>query len=55
MTVYVLQHTHVSEEGKEDVKFIGVYPSRESADEAIDRLTQQPGFRDASNGFSVDA
>jgi hypothetical protein len=29
MKVYVLQHVHSAENGIEDVKFIGVYSSRE--------------------------
>jgi hypothetical protein len=45
-TVFVLQHLHVLPSGKDDIKFIGVYRSRESAFAAIDRLRNQPGFKD---------
>ena len=31
-SVFVLQHVHSREDGVEDVKFIGVYSSREKAD-----------------------
>lgn len=53
-SVYVVQHTHAREGGDEDVKFIGVYSSRDKADEAVARLSRQPGFSDTPDGFSVD-
>ena len=43
-TVFVIQHLHVLDGEKEDVKFIGVYRSLESAHAAIERLRGQPGF-----------
>jgi hypothetical protein len=52
--VYVLQHEHVKEDGSEDVKFIGVYSSRENAQAAIARLGQAPGFSEALDGFHID-
>jgi hypothetical protein len=51
---YVLQHVHSFEDGTEDVKFIGVYSSREHAEAAIKRLGQAPGFSDAPAGFHID-
>ena len=54
MIAYVLQHVHSFENDVEDVKFIGVYSSRENALAAITRLSRLPGFSDAPNGFSVD-
>jgi hypothetical protein len=51
---YVLQHVHSFEDGTEDVKFIGVYSSRENAQAAITRLGQAPGFSDAPAGFHID-
>ena len=44
-TVYLVQHLHVVE-GAEDVKLVGIYGSEDEARQAIDRLRQQPGFRD---------
>lgn len=44
--VFVVQHVHVFESAREDVKMIGVYESREAAEEAVRRLAVQPGFRD---------
>lgn len=53
-SVFVLQHVHSRDNGDEDVKFIGVYSSREKADAAVGRLTRLPGFSDAPDGFHVD-
>lgn len=53
-TVFVLQHVHEQENGVEDVKLIGVYSSHEAAHAAVERLSRQPGFADAADGFSID-
>jgi len=53
-SVFVLQHVHSREDGVEDVKFIGVYSSREKADAAVACLSRLPGFADAPDGFHVD-
>lgn len=53
-SVFVLQHVHAREDGAEDVKFIGVYSSRERADATAARLGRLPGFSEAPNGFHVD-
>jgi hypothetical protein len=53
-TVYVLQHVHALDDGTEDIKFIGVYSSRENAQSAIERLAKAPGFSEAPTGFHVD-
>jgi homoserine kinase type II len=53
-SVFVLQHLHVREDGAEDVKFIGVYSSREKAQAAVARLSRLPGFSDAPDGFHFD-
>ena len=52
--VYVLQHVHALEDGEEDVKFIGVYSSRENAQAAMTRLGRAPGFCNALEGFHID-
>ena len=41
-------------DGTEDVKFIGVYSSRENAQAAMTRLSRVPGFSDALDGFHID-
>ena len=53
-SVFVVQHVHEREDDVEDVKLIGVYSSREKADAAVARLSRQPGFSDAADGFHVD-
>jgi hypothetical protein len=53
-SVFVLQHVHEREDGVEDVKFIGVYSSREKAQEAVVRIGRLPGFADAPDGFHID-
>jgi hypothetical protein len=53
-SVFVVQHVHSQEDGIEDVKFIGVYSSREKADAAVARLSSLRGFSDAPDGFHVD-
>jgi hypothetical protein len=53
-SVFVVHHVHSQEDGTEDVKFIGVYSSREKAQEAVARLGRQPGFVDAPDGFCID-
>ncbi len=46
-SVFVVQHLHTIDEDREDVKLIGVYQSRAIAVSAIERLREQPGFRDS--------
>lgn len=52
-TVFVVQHVHATDD-TEDVKFIGVYSSRATADAAVARLLRQRGFADAPDGFYVE-
>jgi hypothetical protein len=54
-TVFVLQHAHVLPGGEADVKLLGVYSSASSAVAAIERLRQQPGFRDAPDLVGADS
>ena len=51
--IFALHHVHQLRDG-EDTKLIGVYSTRQQADDAIDRLSTQPGFRDHTDGFHVD-
>lgn len=53
-SVFVLQHVHSLEDGAEDIKFVGVYSSRQRAQEAVARLAALPGFADAPDGFHID-
>jgi hypothetical protein len=53
-SVFVLQHVHLQEDGVEDVKLIGVYSSRDKAQDAAARLRRLPGFSDTPDGFHID-
>jgi len=52
--VFVVQHVHEFDEDNEDVKFIGVYTSHTQAQKTIERLSNQPGFKDTPDGFNID-
>lgn len=54
MSVFVVQHVHSREDGVEDVKLVGVYSSRETAQAAVARMSRLPGFADAPDGFHID-
>ena len=60
MKVYLVLHErYVSKEEEAtryqgDIKIIGVYSTRKDAQEAVKRLTTQPGFRDTPDGFFID-
>ena len=62
---FLLQHLHLVDGGDEDVKTLGIYSSRESAEKAVVRFRGLPGFRDvpqmadpsaigAGEGFYID-
>jgi type IV secretory pathway component VirB8 len=53
MDVFVLHHTHEFDDDSEDVKLIGVYSSFETAQAAIERLSELPGFCDMPTGFII--
>lgn len=53
MWVFLVQHTH-DLENEEDVKIIGIYSTREKAEQAIERLRSQAGFKDCPNSFYID-
>jgi hypothetical protein len=53
-SVFVVQHVARANEPDEDVKFIGVYSTRERAIAATSRLRPLPGFRDGLDGFHID-
>ena len=56
-TVFTLEHSY-QQQGPEglvydEIMFIGVYSSRDSAEAAISRLSLQPGFRDYPDCFDI--
>ena len=54
MDLFVVEHLHVQVGGVESVKLIGVYSTKEAAQQAVDRLKLKPGFCDTPDGFSID-
>ena len=52
--VFVLQHERELGADVNEVKFIGVYSSKGEAEDAVERLRGQPGFRDHPDGFCID-
>lgn len=51
-SVYLLVHTHVRKSDR-DIKVLGVYSTRVSAEAAIARLKGEPGFSESPTGFSI--
>lgn len=52
--VYVVHHVRSDDEYGENAKLIGVYRSKEAADNAAARLKDKPGFCDSPDGFHFD-
>jgi len=53
MNVYLLWHAHDLDE-EVDVKLLGVYSNQQNAEEAKQRVSLKPGFRDSQQGFHID-
>jgi hypothetical protein len=54
MKVFVLQHVHQTTDGDESVKLIGIYSTRNLAEDAIKRASRLPGFIETIDGFNID-
>ena len=54
MEVFIVHHVHTYDDGEEDVKLIGVYSTRENAEQAKEKAEKLPGFCDVPEGFSID-
>jgi hypothetical protein len=56
--LYIVDHVHpdpaYDDEDIEEVFHIGVYSTREKAQQAVDGLKQQPGFCRFPDGFHID-
>lgn len=50
---YELWHMRVDDEDRDFDKLLGVYSTREKAEEALELLRHKPGFRDHPDGFEV--
>ncbi|MBK8943478.1 MAG: hypothetical protein IPM79_39245 [Polyangiaceae bacterium] len=53
MEVFLVQHEHEVSDEVAEVKVIGIYSSEELARQAIERLSQKPGFSSHLSGFTV--
>jgi homoserine kinase type II len=51
---YPLWHVRRDDEYGDNAKLIGVYSSSEEAQQAVERLADQPGFRDHPDGFQFE-
>jgi hypothetical protein len=45
---------HDDGNGDEQMKFIGIFTTKQSAEAAVDGLSKMPGFADYPLGFSVE-
>ena len=52
-TVYPLWHEYELEDGETESKSLGIYSSREKAQEAIKRYQVLPGFRERPDSFVI--
>lgn len=52
--VYRLTHTRTLEDDSEFIKDLGVYSTLAAAEDAKDRISKKPGFREAIEGFYID-
>ena len=46
MILYIVEHLHILYDDVEDIKFLGVFSTKEKAEKAIRMLSKQPGFKD---------
>ena len=47
-SVFLLKHTHISADGMKDDKLVGVYETKDAANEALKRAVKLPGFDESS-------
>lgn len=50
---YKVWHMRADEEGQDHDKLLGIYSSREKAEQALAGLRVKPGFRDYPDGFEL--
>lgn len=53
--LFSLSHYYIDEYGEEQFKDIGIYESKELAEQAIERLKIKPGFREYPDGFIINS
>jgi homoserine kinase len=42
----MVEHLHILYDDVEDIKFLGIFSTKEKAEKAIQMLSKQPGFKD---------
>ena len=52
--VFIVHHVIELEDYEDEVIFIGVFTTIEKAQAAIDKIQNEPGFRDFKDGFSLE-
>lgn len=52
--VYVLEHIAEYDNGREDIKRIGIFATLEDAKNAQNQIKDKSGFREFPNGFYID-
>ncbi|MHC8347907.1 DUF7336 domain-containing protein [Pseudomonas sp. RT4P38] len=52
--VYIVTHTNELPNGQDDIKFIGVYESQTSAEDAVKRASLRAGFSENKDGFFIE-
>ena len=46
MILYIVEHLHILYDDVEDIKFLGIFSTKEKAEKAIQMLSKEPGFKD---------
>lgn len=46
MILYIVEHLHILYDDVEDIKFLGIFSTKEKVEKAIQMLSKQPGFKD---------
>ena len=52
--IYSLFHVYKQEDGRNEIKHIGLVDKKEKAYDVFDRLKKQPGFKLHPDGFFID-
>jgi hypothetical protein len=53
MDIYVLWHFRTDEQGCDHDKMLGVFSTRDKAQQALDFLRDKSGFKDYPDGFEI--
>ena len=51
---FVVFHDYDDEDGDEQIKLIGIFATKQTAETAVDGLRKMPGFADYPLGFSIE-